>query len=165
MKAVVPLWCSAAGHFWWFSWILSLFMDKKFKCFDWTRIRIRGRPGRKPGDRSTAALGGIDFWIAAEPDYLKAMKSWILHQEKAIGQLTKKCLSFAGPRVSEALLQENLSDRKYLWGLRLSSWGLWLKSLTFDSISVCFQTLVPDQLILPTLIFSAHCLRLLQNSK
>ena len=83
--------------------------------------------GRKPGDRSTAALeAALIFGLqsSAEPDCLKAKNSWICtkQEKKAIGQLAKKCLSFGGRWVSEAaLLRDNLWDRKYLSGLGLSS--------------------------------------------
>ena len=57
--------------------------------------------GRKPGDRSTAALeAALIFGLqsSAEPDCLKAMNSWICtkQERKAIGQLAKKCLSLGG---------------------------------------------------------------------
>ena len=57
--------------------------------------------GRKPGHGTgTAALEGIDFWIAAEPAYLKSNELLdFAPRREAIGQLTKKCLSFAGPRL------------------------------------------------------------------
>ena len=59
-------------------------------------------------------------------------KQWILglHQEgKAFEQMAKINAWALQGQVLEALLLL----RKYLWGLGLSSGGLWLKSLTFDS--------------------------------
>ena len=47
-------------------------MDKKFRRFHKRKVWRRVRPDSS--HRSTAALGGIDFWIA-ESDYLKAMNS------------------------------------------------------------------------------------------
>ena len=63
--------------------IFDCFHGQEFLAFSWTldnnfngeEKRIgTGRPGRKPGHGRTAALGGIDFWLAANLDYLKSNK-------------------------------------------------------------------------------------------
>ena len=119
----------------------ELFFKNNFECFHWRRKRT-GRLGRKPGHGRTAALGGIDFWIAVRlfesTEFLdfapRGPAKQLDRRERNIWALQASAL------VSEALSRDKLWDRKYLSGLEASALeDFGRKSLTFDLISVWWQ--------------------------